>query len=626
MSKWDDENSSTSRLLDIIRKDSLQDDNTAIYPDEKISAQTYKSSPIKLFSLKKPAIAGVDIGRNYITVIKAVKNPGKKFQLSDYSISFFNPDLKKDKQEFSRFLKASMKKTINSRISDIWVTSHIETIDIRCLEVPKVPAKDMANAVLWAYKRKHSFDEESIIFDFEIIDKANGVDDKLLVMAYIVSIREIENMETLFSKAGYNISGICSYSFAVQNLFKNNLIQREKKGICCFHAGVDWSRIDIFFPDGSLGFSRKIKSSITSIIETIYREIFEIKETIPFIDEKVFFSKMDKAKEVFYSLIYDPGRFYEAAKKISPDITKDKILKIIQPVLERMAWQIDRTIDNFLSQIGNYPIGKIYIAGEIARSREIVELIGEKLYIATLPIQDYLEKNYFHPKANDKNLSVNNDKTNLVYALGVVFSEKIFTTNFLFTYKDKHSHIRYNYIKRCAIILFLSLMAICYGVYNWQHNLIVREDIKIAGVRSKIDTILKKNKILVDRVMVKNQVDSLVKTRSIISNYLIKSRKNKILAVLKEICDATPENIRLVNMKIMLNGSEEPGKSQIKKKQVYLKGMVLGKPLSFEADLLEYISEIEAKAIFSGSSIKDKRREQYEGNPALEFELLIYIL
>ncbi len=625
MSKWDDENSSTSRLLDIIRKDSPEDEKTDSDIAEKISGPAYKSSAIKLFSFKKTPVIGVDIGYNYITVIKAFKNPGKNFQISDYSISFFDPDLRKNEGNFLRFLKASMKKVINTRVSDIWVTSHIETIDIRCLKVPKVHADDMANAVLWAYKKKHPFDDKNFIFDFEVIGKAKDADNKLLVMACTVSIREIENMEALFSKAGYNISGICSYSFAVQNLFKTNLIQGKTRGICCFHAGLEWSRIDIFFPDGSLGFSRKIKSSITSIVEAIHTEIFEIKQTIPFMDNKIFSKAMDQAKEIFHALIYDSGRFYEVVKKAGQDITKDKILKIIQPVLKRMAWQIERTIDNFLSGIGDYPIGKIYISGQIGSSREIVKLIGEELYITTLPIQDYLEENYFHIRGNDKNPPVNNAETNLTYALGMVFSKNFFTTNFLFTYEDKHSHTRYKSIKRYVIILFLFLMAICFGVYNWQNNLIIRENIKIAGLRNKISTISEKNKILVDRALVKNQVDYLVKNRVIVSNYLIKSRKKKMLAVIKEICDATPKNIRLFNMKIMLKGLKEPGKPKIRKEQVYLKGIVLGKPLSFETDLVEYLSEIEAKPIFSGSSVKNKKQEQYDGKPVLGFELLIDI-
>ncbi len=118
---------------------------------------------------------------------------------------------------------------------------------MRYLKIPKVPQKQMPNAVYWSFKKITSFNEKDTTFDFEVLgDIQEGSSEKTEIMAYTAPTQEIKKLKDIFSKSGFPLAGISIVPFAFQNLLLNNWVGTDAKNVSSLYIGRDWSRIDIF--------------------------------------------------------------------------------------------------------------------------------------------------------------------------------------------------------------------------------------------------------------------------------------------------------------------------------------------------------------------------------------------
>jgi len=181
-----DEISSTERLLDLIRgKDVKDPDSSVIHPSYSAAAET-KFSFLKAFTLKRKIIVGVDIGRKNLRLVKVSQSADKNLELLDCLRVPFDPKVPQKSPRFHHFLRSALERFCDpSETLEIWSTISTANVETRYLRIPKVPKKQIFNAVFWTYKKDISFDEQNDIFDYEILGDIleDGV-QKTEVMAY----------------------------------------------------------------------------------------------------------------------------------------------------------------------------------------------------------------------------------------------------------------------------------------------------------------------------------------------------------------------------------------------------------------------------------------------------------
>jgi hypothetical protein len=207
-------------------------------------------------------------------------------------------------------------------------------------------------------------------------------------------------------------------------------------------------------------------------------------------------------------------------------------------------------------------------------------------------------------------------------AMGMALADNSRTPNFLFTYKDKRLGVRNQRINRAVFAAFLMFMAVCVGISFWQERLIgdkgdqkVQLQQHLQGYNLRVD----KNLILklVQEIQSKNRAD-----RAIGKKYLN-------LAVIGEVVNLTPSNIRLLSISTQLGPlpDKKPPKEAKSKKQkaeqlpkiLILEGIVQGDRLSLEAALQGFLMELKDSPLFDQPTINKKSFEFSGNNEVLRF-------
>jgi Tfp pilus assembly PilM family ATPase len=142
-------------------------------------------------------------------------------------------------------------------------------VETRYIRIPKLPKKQIPNAVFWTFSKEVDFNEKQMLLDFRILGDVNenGI-TKTQVMTFTIPIAETQALKRLFAMAGYPLSGISIVPFAIQNLLKTGIVPATGHNTCCLFIGRDWSRITIY-AEGDLILSRGIKAGMRSMIDAL---------------------------------------------------------------------------------------------------------------------------------------------------------------------------------------------------------------------------------------------------------------------------------------------------------------------------------------------------------------------
>jgi hypothetical protein len=195
--------------------------------------------------------------------------------------------------------------------------------------------------------------------------------------------------------------------------------------------------------------------------------------------------------------------------------------------------------------------------------------------------------------------------------MGMALANNARTPNFLYTYKDKQKAVTSQRINRGVILAFLLVMAICVGFSFFQKSTLAEKEYQKRQSQQKLESI----SVRVDQSLVLKLVDDIESKNKEIQ---LIGRKYFGLAVLSELTDLTPANVRLVSLDAQLSG--DPSNSESKKsKDLILSGIVRGDRLTLESTLAGYLLKLKNSPLFDNPSISKKSLEQYEGVEVLKF-------
>ncbi len=207
--------------------------------------------------------------------------------------------------------------------------------------------------------------------------------------------------------------------------------------------------------------------------------------------------------------------------------------------------------------------------------------------------------------------------------MGMGLADNSRTPNFLYTYKDKSRAKRNQLINRGVYALFAILMIACVGFSFWQERQIDEKEAKKRQMTRHLEQYslrVDQNLILklVEQIRQKNKSD-----RAIGQKYLN-------LAVISEVVDLTPPNVRLLSISTQLGPlpkKASPQDSKGKKagpeaisKVLILEGIVQGDRLTLESTLAGYLMELKNSPLFDQPDISTKSFEYSGNNQVLRFK------
>ena len=615
-----DEISSTERLLDLIRDDGKAEDTAFDPSSPKSIGLLLKRIFRNPISFKKSISVGVDLGHDDLKLVKINRISDQKVEMLEYARIPFESDVSRDDPDFYQFLRPVLANFCgSSRNPAIWCTIPSARVETRRLRIPKVNHRQIPNSVYWSFQKLSTFNEKENLFDFELLGEIDdGKSTKIDVMAYTALQTEITELKDIFNKAGFPLTGISIVPFAFQALLRTGRIDTPEMHVASLYIGRDWSRIDIY-SKGNLMLSRGIKAGVKTMIEALRSEIegnlFErsiakspTKDTarIRAIKKKLK-HELDQSNQLFFGHIH--GFAPSALDERQRILKEDKIFQMILPALERLVRQVERTLRHFALNYENARVGKIYTSSGVNPHKRIIDYIGGELGIPTETLNPFKDSSDFVSLAPTPDLI--SQQSSFVPAMGMALSGNMLTPNFLYTYKDKQKAVRNQRINRGVIIGFVLIMILCVGFSFMQKSAIDEKEYQKRQSQRQLENI----SVRVDQRLVLKLVEDI---RSKNQEVQLIGRKYFGLAVVGEIADLTPANVRLLSLTAQLDANPAQKKST-KSRDLVISGIVRGDRLTLESTLAGYLMELKNSPLVDKPTINKKSFEQYQGDAVLKF-------
>ena len=608
MSSIKNDINSTEKLLNVIR--GKDQESFSVLGRQKVSLSAKKqtgninaSSFIRFFDKKKYTV-GVDIGVEFICLVKTAHSFDNRPALVDKKIIKYNLQSYSDPTEYKNFLKSSIVDFCGKMANcDIWTKISTSETHVYFLKIPRVPAKQLGKVIYWTAKKEGFIDEEKSILDFElrkeIVEQGSS---KYSVMVYTTSKAEIEKIKSLFSDMGITLAGVTTVPFSVQNIFRSKWMPATEEIFASLFIGNNFSRIDVYNKE-NLVMTRGIKTgSGNSMIEAIVASVFEKTGNIRL--------KYDEAKKILFSLAPDSEKLKDT--DAGHDLKKEEILEMISPVWERLARQVDLTLKT--SSIENKRVEKIYILSSLDVDDSILEYMSDQLGTKT---------EFFDPFGRQKsNLSANklniSDGLLLSPALGFSLSDNRRTPNVIFTYHEKNREINTKLINRFAFLSFLAALIFCIVTLICQGsewNSLKEQRIKLEKELALYSPFLSTDKML--------KVSNEIKMQNKITHQY--AQRYLGLAAIREVSDLTPQSIRLLSFKmtrgVVTAKTDADKASKETNDGISIEGIIFGDRDKLDSFLTEYVVKLENSPIFNSVSVQKKSIVTFKKNEVLNFTL-----
>lgn len=575
-----------------------------------------------IFQITKTPTIGVDIGHEWLRMVKVMRSSDGKGQLIDKMSVEIPEALAKKSQEYSSFLKMELTKFIGpGGKGKIWTNIPTANVDVHYIRIPKVSPDQIDNAIYWTARKETAFDEKEHILEYEIQGAVldQGV-NKLSVMVCTAPRIEVEEQHKLFIEAGFPLSGITIIPFALQNLLRTMWLDPQQGSIAMLFIGNDFSRIDIF-SQGNMVMTRGIKAGTNSMVESLQEQLSE-RGGAHLHDKKGDVSvTIDQARTIFNSLSANDPLDDQLIEPFG--VTGSEIFSMALPALSRLIQQVERTFEYYEKNSGYGKVDKLYISSVINTYSPLVDHIGDQLAIEREIINPFDKTKTPQSFIGQDTIFELNTYTP---ALGLALSDKDYTPNFIFTSQDKQKKAAGIKTNRLILSGFVLAYLFCASIYYYQEhqfNISRREQGRMERELAQFHPRLDQAKIIKMAAAQRNANQKIERYLSV--------------GVIGELSSLTPTDIRLLSIKANFNEPIKPTMSGNSNKAtkaeasqlspieetLEVEGMIRGSESVLESLLAQYIMKLRTSPLFGEISIVKNTIEPFRKGTALLFTLQV---
>lgn len=624
--------SSTEKLLNVIRgkAKAASEDEPSYKP---VVPKKRKASPLSSLTpaFQRPVTIGVDINHQALQMVKVEETAADHWRLVDYRRVPIPSTTTRGTHEFTGFLKSELGKFCGpGKGLQIWNLMSSAKVDVRFIKIPKVPRKQLENAIYWTAKRELAFEDMDTILDFEVQNDVveQGI-KKTSVMVYTVPRREVESVVELFNDTGYQLSGLAIAPFAIQNLFRTKWMPTYGETLASLYIGRDGARIDIY-SRGSLILTRDIKTGMNSMVEALVEGYTDRKRPsardLRWGGAPVDFTiTPSQAYKLIMSL--DPDAPALTPDDAGHDLTEEDIFDMIRPALDRLVRQVERTFAN----LGGEKVSRVYISGVVNAYRPLIQYIGEQLGIES-GVMDPLDPSipYLSGYAEPATAS---EKASLAVAVGLALSDNVRTPNLLFTYKEKEKMATVSRVNRVILFSMAAIIISGLTVFAWQERVASKKKAAISDLNQQLSSL----NLMVDTKLILQMAAKDREERRLKKEY---GERYLGMAVLSELSALTPENVRFLKVKTSLGKPEgkgapaakaaEKGAAAAKQaetlaKNLEIDGIVMGERSMLEGYLSSYVLKLKGSPLVKEATVQKSVVEALQQNKS-EGEVLHFVL
>ena len=574
--------------------------------------------------LRGVCFVGVDIGHTYIKIAKSVRLTDKNYELLDYLDIPFNAQISFRDPLFVDRLKEGVSRICDDRANcDIWGTIPSAKVETRRLRIPKLPRKQIPNADFWTFTNKVEFNESEEILDFEVLEEVNeGGVKKTDIMVFKTPKAEIMALKNVFDQIGYPLKGISIVPFAIQNLFRTKIITQPEQDVCCLFVGRDWSRIAIY-SKSNLVLSRGIKAGMRSMAEAINIAMRQQDDWSPGKDRSTGAENdgaepleliQPAAQQLFFDFLHNrPVKPRSSVGKPAPDA--GRVFQMILPAMERLIRQVERTFEHYMLNFEGQGVKRIYLSGQITSNAMLVNHIGQQLDLPVEVMNPFSPESSFARQVNIP--QTQSERESYLPAIGLALSDNTKTPNVLFTHEDRDKIERVRLFNQRILMGCMVCLIALIALFSWQERQLDAQKAQIHKMNQKL--------LMFNPPAEKETLLALfAKTKQKRQTFEMIVRRYAPLAVIDELSQITPANIRLIDIDaVFATGGKAPSRD---KNTIVISGVIFAESSAFEAALTGYLLNLKNSPIFSKPAIQSKHKAYYNNREVLRFSAKLEVL
>lgn len=539
-----------------------------------------------------------------------------------------------------RRLRAELRALIDGEErSEIWAVAPLESAEMHLVAVPESGRREGGEIAYWAVQEARPFEEDGVVFDYQTVrpaapnpeaggaGAASGDGDAAPmtgVLGFTAERSEIDAVRRRFADAGFPLTGLCPYPLAFQNLIQAGAVPNADRAMCRLHIAETHTRIDVFSGSGSLGLSRTIRSCVSSMVDVLRARLGGAIQ--PGGGEKVF-TPVDRAsaRDAFQAMLED--RVPETGP--AAGMTPDALLEMVAKPLQRLVWQVERTIEAYASKVDGDPVSVLCVAGDVSRSARFRTHLARQI---ELPVTVRSDAELTRPGSlwpGDLSDGSQPDFSQFEPAIGIALSRLDETPNFVFSFQDKIRRIKGRRVRRGIWAFLFCCTLAAAGGFFWQRSEVREGEAAVRNLeRALARRIDVQDGIRVDRPLIEIQVERLKKERAAVRDIAARYR---MPALVGAVTAPAPASLNFSRLRVALPA---PGDAAVRTDRpspaagggppdagVVAEGHMIGTPEQSEGDLLRYVAGLKGSALFSRTTVQRKSRVAFQGDPALRFVL-----
>ena len=536
---------------------------------------------------KAQTVVGMSLGWDALRLAKMDWTP-EGYRLVEYYTEPVASVLHPGDYEYNQFIKRVLREFCpNSKGVVFYLSLQNANEVLQNLRIPEVPPDQLTNAVYWSFKKDVDIDEDTYIFDYETtsLDEEDENDKRIPVMAYATLREPINTLRDMFLDIGYPLTGITFPFFAARNLFTSGFIPSKGRPVAFFYIDNDSSRI-VVYNGNEMPFSRGIKFGVESFVSAIQEQSQEHLSDVA-------------ARKVLFSMGFDNP-------PVNPDeagygIEADQIMEMLESTIFRMIRQVERTLHYCSETLHIGSIDAIYVSGELSSCEMLIYSLCEHIDISLFlinPFEYAVESMKMEPP-----ISIS-ERAQYAPPIGVALWDQERTPNLLFTCRDKDRQRRTKRLNHRFLIVFLLITALMAGVFFFQLQWI--------GTAEKKEAQLKRT--LQELGLTISEDDLRIKTSEVVG----KSSKLRAyvyrfypLAILNELTDVTPKEVRLTRIDLKLKPFQDRKQNPAEKTTgppgtIRIEGCIKGRSSALTSVLASYVAGLENSGVFCQLSSNDE--------------------
>jgi Tfp pilus assembly PilM family ATPase len=548
-------------------------------------------------------------------------------------------------KDFPGFLRACLAALgLTDASADVWAVLRSADLDLNVLSVPKLSGGKLDAAVYWTLQKEKKFAESEYVLDYLVLGPtAEAKEHKLDVLTCLARRADVERLQDAFRSAGHPLAGITSIPSAFLGLYRHRGAPAGHALAANIHVEPDFSAIGLYTKDRLL-FSRFIRSGGGSMADTLVDHFQELAKPRPAAlddlelplpgaeapespaDQPPAVEPLDaeQAQALLRHVLLGAPKpdFATPAHLMSPT----EMIDIIAPAIERLARQVERTLDYYASS-QQARCDALHLSGDIFGSGAIAQALAGQLGFTPV-LFDATQI------VGGGQLAAQADRMSLAPALAAALSQPERGINLIANYKTRTSQAAKSAVTS-RLLLGLAGLLVCIGGAGFlMERAVATKRAELSQIRSSMAALGP----ALDETSIQATVN-LFKTHQ----SALREASTRLLApaALVEIGQRIPENVRLLTFTAEYptpdvapaGAPPAPGqpaappaagqKAAPKTSGVVsIEGVVTGDRAEFDAGLSRFILALQASPMFSMPVVNESGlKELGDGGQVLYFSM-----